>query len=94
MIFDKHNFNFKTAPRYITTVVTEDYVVVKASYLTVDGTTRNIRIKLPKITEYLCGDEDIVEYVEMSSVDVDRAIEKSKNTIVRHIQKYYHENKV
>ena len=26
MIFDKHNFNFKTAPRYITTVVTIDIV--------------------------------------------------------------------
>lgn len=93
MIFDKHNFNFKTAPRYITTETTEDYIIVRTAYIGFDGVTRNIRIKLPRITEYECGHESIVEYVEMSSVDVDRAIESSKSMIVRHLQEYYYGNK-
>jgi hypothetical protein len=37
MIFDKHNFNFKTAPRYITTETTEDYVIAKTAYIGFDG---------------------------------------------------------
>lgn len=93
MIFDKHNFNFKTAPRYITTETTEDYVIAKTAYIGFDGVTHNIRIKLPRITE--CGyvDNDIVEYTEMSSVDIDRAIESSKSMLVRHLQEYYYGNK-